>query len=65
MLRLWLASWQKHHGCLEGGREERLKGISAAQIDREMAPYRSAGRQRRIASSALAAMQREVAVRCE
>ena len=65
MLRLWLASWQKHHGCLEGGREERLKGISAAQIDREMAPYRSAGRQRRIATSALAAMQREVAVRCE
>jgi hypothetical protein len=37
----------------------------ANQIDRELAPYRIAGRKRRIASSALAAMQREVAVRCE
>lgn len=47
MQRLWRASLQRHRGCLEGGREERLKGISAAEIDREMALYRSAGRQRR------------------
>ena len=65
MLRLWLASWQKHHGVLPKAQRKRLEKISAAQIDREMTPYRSAGRRRRIASSALAAMQREVAVRCE
>jgi hypothetical protein len=65
MLQLWLGSWQKHHGELPAEQSERIEAISAAQIDREMAPYRSAGRRRRIASSALAAMQREVAVRCE
>jgi hypothetical protein len=65
MLRVWLASWQQHHGKLEPAERRRIEGISAAQIDREMAPYRTAGRKRRIASSALAAMQREVAVRCE
>ena len=65
MLGLWLGSWEKHHGTLPGVQHRRLENISAAQIDREMAPYRSGGRKRRLASSALAAMQREVAVRCE
>ena len=65
MLKLWLRSWQKHHRVLSQAQRERLEGISAAQIDRELAPYRIVGRKRRIASSALAAMQREVAVRCE
>ena len=65
MLGMWLASWKKHHGVLPGVQRRRLENISAAQIDREMAPYRSGGRKRRIASSALVAMQREVAVRCE
>ena len=65
MLGLWLGSWQKHHGALRVGQSERLEQISAAQIDRVLGPYRTAGRRRRIASSGLAAMQREVAVRCE
>lgn len=65
MLELWLKSWQRHHGELPKAQAERLVKISAAQIDREMAPYRSGTRKRRLASSALAAMQREVAVRCE
>jgi hypothetical protein len=65
MLQVWLCSWQKHNRKLPGEQRQRIEHISAAQIDREMAPYRSAGRRRRIASSALAAMQREVAVRCE
>jgi hypothetical protein len=65
MLKLWLESWQKHHRWLSTKQRQRIEAISAAQIDREMAPYRSAGRKRRIASSALAAMQREVAVRSE
>lgn len=65
MLQLWLSSWQKHHGRLPDEQSTRIGSISAAQIDREMAPYRSAGKRRRIASSALAAMQREVLVRCE
>lgn len=65
MLKLLLASWQKHHRRLSIKQSASIENISAAQIDREMAPYRTAGRKRRIASSALAAMQREVAVRCE
>ena len=65
MLKLWLGSWQRHHRALSQAQRERIEQISAAQIDRELAPYRSAGRKRRIASSALATMQREVAVRCE
>jgi hypothetical protein len=65
MLALWLRSWQKHNGQLPAKQRQRIEQISAAQIDCEMAPYRTAGRKRRIASSALAAMQREVAVRCE
>jgi hypothetical protein len=65
MLKLWLRSWQKHHRALSQAQRERIEQISAAQIDRELAPYRIAGRKRRIASSALATMQREVAVRCE
>lgn len=65
MLSLWLASWQKHHGRLKTEQGRRIESISAAQIDRELAPFRTHGRKRRIASSALASMQREVAVRCE
>src|SRR5690606_15381666 len=65
MLGHFLRSWEKRHGGLEGGQRERLLGISAAQLDRVLAPHRSGGRRRRIASSALAAMQREIAVRCE
>lgn len=65
MLGLWLKSWQRHHGRLGAVQRRRLAGISAAQIDRALGPYRTDGRQRRIASSALAAMQREVVVRCE
>jgi hypothetical protein len=65
MLKLWLGSWQKHHRALSQAQRKRIEQISAAQIDRELAPYRIAGRKRRIASSALATMQREVAVRCE
>ena len=65
MLELWLDSWQRNYGALARAQVRRIAGISAAQIDREMAPYRSAGRKRRVASGALAAMQREVAVRCE
>jgi hypothetical protein len=65
MLKLWLASWQKHNRPLKLAQAKRIEGISAAQIDRALAPYRTAGRKRRIASSALASMQREVAVRCE
>ena len=58
MLKLWLGSWQKHHRALSQAQRKRIEQISAAQIDRELAPYR-------IASSALATMQREVAVRCK
>ena len=65
MLKLWLCSWEGHNRRLGRVQRERLEGISAAQIDRELAPYRTQGRKRRIASSALAAMQREIAVRCE
>lgn len=65
MLQLWLGSWQKHHRALSQAQRKRIEQISAAQIDRELAPYRIAGRKRRIASSALATMQREVAARCE
>jgi len=65
MLRLWLASWQRHHGALDAAQRRRVEAISAAQIDRELAPFRTSGRRRRIASSALATMQKEVAVRCE
>ena len=65
MLGLWLESWQQHHGRLEAAQSQRLKGVSGSHIDRLLAPFRTAGRQRRVASSGLAAMQREVAVRCE
>ncbi len=65
MLRLWLDSWQKHQGRLASDQVERMEGISAAQIDREMGIYRSAGRKRRVASSSLAAIQRDISVRCE
>jgi len=65
MLRLWLGSRQKHHGRLPAEQSVGIEKISAAQIDRRIVPYRTAGRRWRIACSALAAMQREVAVRCE
>jgi hypothetical protein len=65
MLGLWLTSWEKRHGTLGQKQRSRIVGISAAQLDRVLGIYRTAGRKRRIASSALAAMQREIAVRCE
>lgn len=65
MLELWLGSWERRHGALEAGQRERLGGISAAQLDRKLAPYRTGGKRRRVAAGGLAAMQREVAVRCE
>lgn len=65
MLALWLGSWERRHGELEVGERRRIAKISAAQIDRELAPYRSKERRRRVGSGTLAAMQREIAVRCE
>jgi hypothetical protein len=66
MLAQWLRSWEKHHQrVLPKAQRKRLLGISAAQLDRLLAPYRTAGRKRRIASGALATMQREIVVRCE
>jgi hypothetical protein len=65
MIVLWLKSWQKHNRALPTATRKRIEGISASQLDREMAPYRSGARKRRVASSGLAAMQREVAVHCE
>ena len=43
----------------------RIAKISAAQSDRELAPYRSKERRRHGGGGTLAAMQREIAVRCE
>ncbi len=54
MLKLWLRSRQKHHRALSKAQRERMEGIGATQIDRELVPYRIAGRKRRSASSALA-----------
>lgn len=66
MLAQWLRSWERHHQRpLPKAQRKRLLGISAAQLDRLLAPYRTAGRKRRIASGALATMQREIVVRCE
>lgn len=62
MLGLWMTSWQKHHGRLRDGQCQRMAAMSAAQIDRLLAPCRSPERRRRIASSGMAAMQWEVAV---
>ena len=62
-MKSWLGSWEKQQGALPRVQSKRLLSISAAHIDRLLAPYRSAGRKRRIASEALAAMQREVVVR--
>lgn len=65
MIGLWLVSWQKRNGKLGEEQIKRLGCISPAQIDRELCAYRSPNKRRRIGSSALAAMQRQVAVRCE
>lgn len=66
MLAVWIVSWEKREGPLKPGQAERLGLISAAQIDRETAAWRTAeDKKRRIASAGLAALQREVAVRCE
>lgn len=51
--------------ALEPGQALRLALISAAQIDRETAAWRRTGGKRRIAGAGLAALQKEVAVRCE
>lgn len=58
-----MVSWQKHHGVAGAGQCQRMAAMSAAQIDRLLCAYRSPERRRRIASSGMAAMQREVAVR--
>jgi len=65
MLSLWMASWERHHGSLPAQQRERLSKISAAQIDRLLAPYRCQRRKRRIANPSLVALQKEIAVRCE
>ena len=65
MLSLWMASWERHHGSLPAHQRERLGKISAAQIDRLLAPYRCQQRKRRIANPSLVALQKEIAVRCE
>jgi hypothetical protein len=65
MICLWLKSWQKHNRAIPTATRKRIEGISASQLDRKMAAYRSGSRKRRVASSGLAAMQREVAVHCE
>jgi hypothetical protein len=65
MLQTWLGSWDRKHGPLSKEQRKRLEGMSAAQIDRGLAPYRTAGKRRRMSNSGLAALQREVPVRCE
>lgn len=50
MLGLWLDSWQRHHGSLSDTQRDRLLRISAAQIDRVLAPHRCASKKRRIAN---------------
>ena len=65
MLEIWLGSWERHHGSLPDSQRNRLVKISAAQIDRVLAPYRCATKKRRIANPSLAALQKEIAVRCE
>ena len=65
MLALWLDSWERHHGSLPHTQHDRLLKISAAQIDRVLAPYRCASKRRRVANPSLAALQKEIAVRCE
>lgn len=64
---VWQTVFWGHAGVVAGlvGERRRIAKISAAQIDRELAPYRSKGRRRRVGSGTLAAMQREIAVRCE
>jgi len=65
MLALWLASWERHHQALEASQRNRLLKISAAQIDRLLARFRCQPRKRRIGNPALAALQKEIPVRCE
>ena len=65
MLGLWLASWERRHGSLPPAQQDRLLKISAAQIDRVLAPYRCTSKKRRLANPSLAALQKEIAVRCE
>lgn len=65
MLAIWLASWEKHHDRLPAMQRQRLLGISSAQIDRLLAPYRCHQPKPRIANASLAAIQKEIAVRCE
>jgi len=49
---------------LEVGERRRIAKIRAAQIDRELAPYRRKEPRRGVGSGTLAAMQREISVRC-
>ena len=64
MLKTWMKSWQKRDRRLPKAQVERLAAISPAQIDRRLASCRTGKRRRRIGGG-LAAMQREVPVRCE
>ena len=53
MLFPWIGSWEKNEGLLEPGQAARLGLISAAQIGREMAAWRTTGGKRRIAGAGL------------
>ena len=64
MLQMWMKSWQRRHRRLPRGQVKRLEAISAAQIDRRLSTYRTGPSRRRVGSG-LAAMQREVTVRCQ
>ena len=65
MLALWLPSWESHHQSLEPKQRKRILKISAAQIDRLLAPFRCRPRQRRVGTPSIAALQKEIAVRCQ
>jgi hypothetical protein len=65
MLELWLLSWEKHHQRIKSAQRKRILTISASHIDRLLAPYRFQSRKRRIGNPSLAALQKEIAVRCE
>lgn len=65
MLGLWIDSWELHHHSLSESQHARLRKISASQIDRLLLPYRCSTKKRRIGNPSLAALQKEIAVRCE
>ena len=65
MLGLWLPSWEKHHKRIKTAQRKRILTVSASQIDRLLAPHRCQPRKRRLGNPSLAALQKEIAVRCE